>query len=87
MAKRLVKYKMHGEHIPWYIEEPMIELDGWLVGLTKDDSKCYIPPDIQDLTKQDFKSTFTSKDIWRGGKQLSKKEKDDYIDEILKGKV
>lgn len=42
--KRVVEYKMHGNEIPYFIENGgHFPNDGKLIGVTKDDHDCYIP--------------------------------------------
>jgi len=56
--KHIVKYKMHGDKIPYFIlDGGYFAYEGNLIGLTRDDSNCYIPPDTELVTfhsKLDF---------------------------------
>lgn len=87
MAKHILKYKLHGGSIPWYISEPGILVIGeWFVGVSKDDTECYIPSEIEKITKAGIKNLMTNVDF-KIGKTFSKQEKDEYIDKVFEGKI
>ena len=49
--KHVVQYKMHGDQIPYFIEDPgYFPNNGTLIGLTKDDAACYVPPSTTLVT-------------------------------------
>lgn len=49
--KHVVEYKLHGGNIPYFIEDGGYFADGGkLIGLTKDDEYCYVPPDTELVT-------------------------------------
>ena len=85
--KHILKYKLHGNEIPWYVEEGLLQLDGWYYGVSKDDEKCHIPSDIIKVSKADLKTELGKIEFKKTDKTYTKQEKDDYIDLILNGKV
>ena len=89
MAKHILKYKLHGGVVPWYIEvSGLLAFDGWFYGISKDDSDCYIPSDVQKVTKAELKTelnkvTYSTK---RTG-DFTRQQKDDLVDAMLGSKV
>ncbi len=92
MPKHYIKYKNHGPHIPWYVEDAgLLEIEGWYYGISKDDAHCYIPTDIErvDLTKikTEFGKIEYKKSQSDQMKTYSKAEKDALVDLIFTGKI
>ena len=94
MPKYLIKYKLHGNQLPWYVERPgILEIDNWFYGVSRDDSKCYIPSDVEKLNKKDLKDLLDIQDFKHQPVEeskpriLTKQEKSDYVDKILQGVV
>jgi hypothetical protein len=92
MPKLIIKYKMHGSEMPWYLDEPVpLKVGDFLVGISKDDTTCYIPSDVERLTKQDLKTVLANTELVapNAGKdrKLSNAEKSAYIDLIFGGKI
>ena len=56
--KHVVEYKLHAGSVPYFIEDGGYFFhSGKLIGLTKDDVDCYIPPSSELVTlatKSDF---------------------------------
>jgi len=56
--KHVVEYKLHGGTIPYFIQDGgYFSNNGKLIGLTKDNTDCYIPPSpelVTFATKSDF---------------------------------
>lgn len=49
--KQVVEYKLHGGSVPYFIEDGgYFRNNGKLVGLTKDDIECYVPPNTTLIT-------------------------------------
>lgn len=58
--KHIVQYKLHGGTIPYFIEDGgHFYNNGKMIGLTKDDVTCYVPPSSELIT-------FTTKDAFIG---------------------
>ena len=56
--KHVVEYKLHGPQVPYFIEDGGHFLNnGRLIGLTRDDASCHVPPSTELITitsKEDF---------------------------------
>jgi hypothetical protein len=49
--KHVVEYKLHGGSIPYFIQDGgYFYNNGKLIGLTKDDVTCYVPPATELVT-------------------------------------
>lgn len=49
MARHIVEYKIHGNETPYFIEDGgYYPIDYQYVGITRDDSYCYIPDFVED---------------------------------------
>ena len=88
MSKRIVEYKLHGGHIPYFIEDGgYFTGAGKLVGVTKDSDDCYIPNTLVVLNESDLKAYLGNKNMKdRDGKTLTKTQKDKVADDWLKEK-
>lgn len=67
MAKHIVEYKLHGGAVPYFIYDGgYAPVGGKLIGITKDDTDCYIPSlvadggDLVGLTNQQVIDRFVS---------------------------
>lgn len=57
MAKHIIEYKLHGGHIPYFVEDGgYFAIGGKLIGLSKDSDKCHVPsaPELVHLTNQEL---------------------------------
>jgi len=63
--KYIVKYKLWGKKIPFFIKDGgYFYSNGVLIGITHDDKDCYIPSDIEKIsTKTDLENYITSLNI------------------------
>ena len=49
--KRVVEYKLHGDSVPYFIAKGGFFFNsGKMIGVTKDNSNCYIPPEPELVT-------------------------------------
>jgi len=78
--KHVVEYKLHGEFVPYFIEDGgYFYNSGKLIGLTKDDQECYIPPAsllVTFHTKNEFSNhIITLSRKTSEGEELSEEQK------------
>lgn len=81
--KHVVEYKLHGGEIPYFIEDGgYFYNNGKLIGLTRDDVNCYIPPSTGLVTfasLNDFITHILTLSITGLDKnQLTNQQKTDY---------
>lgn len=93
MAKWILKYKLHGNDQPWYVDEGLYEINNWRYGISKDDQSCYIPSDVEKMSETQFKAFMRGEHMQKRDPEtgrkiiLSNAEKDTEIERILKGRV
>lgn len=81
----IVKYKLHGKEVPWYIEDGgYLSEDGYHIGITKDDYDCYIPSDLIHLTIEELKDKFIKVDYKdKEDISFSKEDKEIFFEKWL----
>lgn len=82
--KHIVEYKLHGGQIPYFIQDGgyFNQNNGKLIGLTKDDVNCYVPPTTELVTfanLNDFITHVLTLSITgTDNNQLTNQQKTDY---------
>lgn len=71
----MIKYKLHGDETPYFVEDGgYFDKDGYIVGISKDDIHCDIPPHIEKLKKKDVESFIDLLDFTEINGDITKEE-------------
>ena len=90
MAKKIVEYKLHAGHIPYFIDDGGYFASGnKMIGVTKDDDECYIPNTLIVLNKVDLKKRLDGMNMKDDeGIELTKVKKDEIVNNwLIKRKI